>query len=155
MTTQTDHDEDRPSRRRRYYVVFLAVIVILLQNAFNIVPELEPQLAPLGARLLENGLAGAFWLAVLYLVTTVSGVGRRGDAALNDELSAAHRTTALTAGYWCMLAGLAGVFALSVWGRHEFTLAYVRHLVTVIAGVGAVIPAMVFAILERRAERLG
>jgi hypothetical protein len=149
-----DLDDDRLSRKRRYFIVALAVVVIIMNNAVNLVPE-AAQMFDLGAaRTIDSVLMIGFWVAPLYLIGTVAG-GNARNPVLNDELTKAHRSTALKIGYWCLLAALALGFAWSRSGRHVFDPAATERFIMTVVSVGSVIPALVFAILERRAEKGG
>ena len=159
-------DDDQLSRKRRQMVIVLAVVVIGLNNGAQLLADNASAFAFLPL-LTDSGwtfthvpmqpllvaLNVAFWIAALYLVWFVAG--RHGPEALNDELTMAHRATALRAGYWCFLAALAVAFARVHLGNYAIAPASVEHLLTTIASVGAVIPAVVFEVLERRAERVG
>jgi Na+/proline symporter len=158
-------DDDRLSRKRRHAVIVLAVLVIGLNNGAQILAEnvsafaFVPSLTDTGwnfthVTMLQILLviSVAFWIAAFCLLWFVAG--RRGPAAMNDELTLAHRSTALRAGCWCFLAAVAVVYARVHSGIEPFGLASVEHLLETIASVGVVIPAVVFEFLERKAERV-
>lgn len=148
----TGLDDDRLSRKRRYFIVALAVVVILMNNAVNLAADAAQVLDLGAAHEIDTVLMVGFWVATLYLVGTVMG-GRARNPALNDELTKAHRSTALKIGYWCLLAVLALGFAWSRSGRHVFDPAGTERFIMTVVSVGSVIPALAFAFLERRAER--
>jgi hypothetical protein len=144
-------DEDQMSRKRRYTIVMLAVVVIVLNNTIQISTEAAAVFASAPMQRVLTGTELVFWIATLYLVWFVAG--RRGPAILNDELTTAHRSVALRIGYWCFLAAVALAYAWVRSGRHAFGIVQFEHLLITVASIGAVIPAMVFAFLERRAEQ--
>jgi hypothetical protein len=148
----SSQNEERLSRKRRYAVVTLAIVVIALNNAIQISTEAPVVFASEPMQKILVGLEIGFWIAALYLIWFVAG--RRGPAVMNDELTDAHRSIALRAGYWCFLAAVALGYAWLRSGRHAFAVATFEHLLMTIASIGAVIPAMVFAVLERRAEKI-
>jgi hypothetical protein len=104
----------------------------------------------------SDGLRGLAWAAwgIVVLAATFWPRWGRGSARqrriLNDELTRAHRAAARTAGFWLLLLGVAGLFAVQFFEPVNFPLALM-----VIVTAGIAFPALVFSALQRRAEADG
>ncbi len=69
-------------------------------------------------------------------------------AIMNDELSIAHRRTAIMIGFWVLFAGLAGAYVLSLFQPLDW-----RQAGPVLICLGTVAPTLSFAVMEHRAAR--
>jgi hypothetical protein len=153
--TSASSNEDRISYRRRWRLVVMSVVVWILNNVVNATPDVAQALNLGSTREFDVAVLAGFWLAALCLVWMVAGVGVRRNPVLNDELTRAHRATAIQLGYWGLLAIMALGFALSRSGRHIFEPASLEHLMVTAVTLGAVGPALLFAILDWKAEKIG
>jgi hypothetical protein len=153
--TSASSNEDRLSYRRRWRLVVVSVVVWILNNVVNATPDVAQALHLGSTREFDIAVLAGFWLGALCLVWMVAGVSVRRNPVLNDELTRAHRATAIQLGYWGLLAILAFAFALSHSGRHVFEPVSFEHLVVTAVTIGAVGPALLFAILDWKAEKVG
>jgi len=115
--------------------------------------DLWSPMVPGGKRAGEIVCAGAFlvWIGALAgMLSNRGGLLRHQivRAVLNDELTLAHRRTALLAGYWLLLVALAIVYAWS-----SFQPLATRNVVAVLLGVAVAIPILYFVVLEHWSER--
>jgi hypothetical protein len=148
-------NEDRISYRRRWRLVAMSVVVWLLNNVVNATPDVAQALNLGSTREFDIAVLVGFWLTALCLVWMVAGVSIRRNPVLNDELTRAHRATAIQLGYWGLLAIMALAFAWSHSGRHVFEPVSFEHLMVTAVTLGAVGPALLFAILDWKAEKVG
>jgi hypothetical protein len=148
-------NEDRLSYRRRWRLVIMSVVVWILNNVVNATPDVAQALHLGSTREFDFVVLVGFWLAALCLVWMVAGVSVRRNPVLNDELTKAHRATAIQLGYWGLLAIMALGFALSRSGRHIFEPASLEHLMVTAVTIGTVGPALLFALLDWKAEKVG
>jgi hypothetical protein len=153
--TSASSNEDRISYRRRWRLVVMSVVVWILNNVVNATPDVAQALNLGPTREFDIAALVGFWLAALGLVWMVAGVGVRRNPVLNDELTRAHRATAIQLGYWGLLAIMALGFALSRSGRHIFEPASLEHLMVTAVTVGTAGPALLFALLDWKAEKAG
>ena len=63
--------------------------------------------------------------------------------------------TAIQLGYWGLLALIALAFAWSHSGRHVFSPVSLEHLMVTAVTIGTVGPALLFALLDWKAEKAG
>jgi hypothetical protein len=147
--------EDRISYRRRWRLVVMSVVVWLLCNVVNATPDVAQVLNFGATPEFDFVVLVVFWFAVFCLVWMVAGVSVRRDPVLNDELTKAHRATAIQLGYWGLLALVALAFAWSRSGRHVFAPLGFEHLMITAVTIGSVGPALLFAALQWKAEKLG
>lgn len=75
------------------------------------------------------------------------GASRKARKFLEDELTQALRGRAMTLGYVVLLAGVSGVYLLGLWRPDWAMMAFPFAL-----AIGAVTPALRFALLDRAAE---
>ena len=148
-------NEDRISYLRRWRLVVMSVLVWLLSNVVNATPDVAQALNLGPTREFDIAVLAGFWLGALCLVWMVAGFGVRRNPVLNDELTRAHRATAIQLGYWGLLAIMALAFAWSHSGRHIFDPVRFEHLIVTAVTVGAVGPALLFALLDWKAEKAG
>ena len=148
-------NEDRISYRRRWRLVVMSIVVWLLDNVVNATPDVAQALNLGSTREFDFVVLVAFWLASFSLVWMVAGVSVRRNPVLNDELTKAHRATAIQLGYWGLLAILALAFAWSHFGRHVFEPVSFEHLMVTAVTIGAVGPALLFALFDWKAEKVG
>ena len=148
-------NEDRISYRRRWRLVVMSIVVWLLDNVVNATPDVAQALNLGSTREFDFVVLVAFWLVSFSLVWMVAGVSVRRNPVLNDELTKAHRATAIQLGYWGLLAILALAFAWSRSGRHVFVPANFEHLMVTAVTIGAVGPALLFALFDWKAEKVG
>ena len=153
--TSASSNEDRISYRRRWRLVVMSVVVWVLSNVVNATPDVAQALHLGSTRDFDFVVLIGFWLAALILVWMVAGVGVRRNPVLNDELTRAHRATAIQLGYWGLLAIMALAFAWSHSGRHVFEPVSFEHLMVTAVTVGTVGPALLFALLDWKAEKAG
>jgi hypothetical protein len=141
---------DRLQRRR---LILLSISAVSLLTWISV--SLWSSVLPGGQRTgdLVCMIAFLIWIGALAGMLT----GRAGPmrdqvirAVLNDELTMAHRRTALMCGYWLTLAGLAVVY---VWSH--FSCVDARDVVPVLLGAAVAVPTLCFVFLERRSERDG
>jgi hypothetical protein len=78
------------------------------------------------------------------------GVGRRGRLIFDEELFRSFRTRGYVAGFWSVMAGLVLILALGLKRP-----AWAVEALPVLIAVGACVPAVTIALLNRRAERDG
>ena len=148
-------NEDRQSYRLRWRLVVLSVVVWLMSNVVNAMPDVA-QFFDLGPTpKFDFVVLAIFWFAAFCLVWMVAGVSVRRDPVLNDELTRAHRATAIQLGYWGLLALVALAFAWSRSGRHVFAPIGFEHLMITAVTIGSVGPALLFAVLQWKAEKVG
>jgi hypothetical protein len=141
-------EADRQARRRRRFLIVISGIVVLARaTAASAAHALRLGSSHTG----DIILFASFWLAVLYLVWSVNGSGRRSPA-LNDELTRANRSRALQFGYWGLFALAALAYGWSVLAGH-FEQFDADHLILTAVVFGAVGPAWFFAALEEKAEK--
>jgi hypothetical protein len=133
----------------------MSVVVWILNNVVNATSDIARALNLGSTREFDFTVLIGFWLAALSLVWMVAGVSVRRNPVLNDELTRAHRATAIQLGYWGLLALLALGFAWSHFGRHIFDPVRFEHVMVTAVTVGAVGPALLFALLEWKAEKAG
>ena len=93
-------NEDRISYRRRWRLVVMSLVVWILNNVVNATPDVAQALNLGSTREFDFVVLIGFWLAVLSLVWMVAGVNVRRNPVLNDELTKAHRASAIQLGYW-------------------------------------------------------
>ena len=148
-------NEDRLSYKRRSRLVIMSIVVWILSNVVNATPDVAQALNLGSTREFDIAALAGFWLAALCLVWMVAGVSIRRNPVLNDELTRAHRATAIQLGYWGLLALLALCFAWSHSGRHIFDPVRFEHLMVTAITLGAVGPALLFALLDWKAEKAG
>ena len=153
--TAASSNEDRVSYRRRWRLVAVSIVVWILNNVVNATPDVAQALNLGSTREFDFVVLIGFWLAVLSLVWMVAGVNVRRNPVLNDELTKAHRASAIQLGYWGLLAIMALAFAWSHSGRHVFEQAGFEHLLVTAVTVGAVGPALLFALFDWKAEKVG
>jgi hypothetical protein len=148
-------NEDRLSYKRRWRLVVMSIVVWILNNVVNATPDVAQALHLGSTREFDIAVLVGFWLAALCLVWMVAGVSVRRNPVLNDELTRAHRATAIQLGYWGLLAIMALAYALSRSGRHIFEPASFEHLMITAVTIGTVGPALLFALLDWKAEKAG
>ena len=148
-------NEDRISCRRRWRLVVMSVLVWLLSNVVNATPDVAQALNLGPTREFDIAVLAGFWLGALCLVWMVAGVSIRRNPVLNDELTRAHRATAIQLGYWGLLAIMALAYAWSHSGRHIFEPVSFEHLMVTAVTIGTVGPALLFALLDWKAEKAG
>jgi hypothetical protein len=153
--TSASSNEDRLSHWRRWRLVAMSIVVWILDNVVNATPDVAQALHLGSTREFDIAVLVGFWLAALCVVWMVAGVSIRRNPVLNDELTRAHRATAIQLGYWGLLAIMALAFAWSHSGRHVFEPVSFEHLMVTAVTIGAVGPALLFAILDWRAEKAG
>jgi len=152
--TPAASDEDRISYRRRWRLVVMSVVVWILNNVVNATHDVAQALNLGSTREFDIAVLAGFWLGALILVWMVAGVSVRRNPVLNDELTKAHRATAIQLGYWGLLAIMALAFAWSYSGRHVFVPVSFEHLIVTAVTAGAVGPALLFALLDWKAEKV-
>jgi hypothetical protein len=88
--------------------------------------------------------------ALLTLLVTGGRFARSGPLhdILEDELTLAHRRNALMTGFWCLLSGVAAIYAVSLFTPIPYNAVAPALLILAVAT-----PALRFALLERRANR--
>ncbi|HEY0777337.1 MAG TPA: hypothetical protein VGD56_05155 [Gemmatirosa sp.] len=142
--------------QRRWRMVLLFTITFAVAGlnwAFQLDAYAGSVGGPSRARIVMTGMPWAVWgLAVLRV--TFGSAGPRWSArerrVLDDELAAANRRTAVAVGYWLLLAGLAGLGTAAVAGAAAPILLRVAVPILVTAGVAG--PALVFSVLQQRAD---
>ena len=152
--TLASSNEDLLSYRRRWRLVAMSVVVWILSNVVNATSDVARALNLGSTREFDFVVLVGFWLAALALVWMVAGVSVCRNPVLNDELTKAHRATAIQLGYWGLLALLALGFAWSRSGRHVFEPVGFEHLMVTAVTFGAVGPALLFALLEWKAGKV-
>jgi hypothetical protein len=153
--TSASSKEDRLSYRWRWLLVVMSIVVWILNNVVNATPDVAQALHLGSTREFNIAVLIGFWLVALILVWMVAGVSMRRNPVLNDELTKAHRAKAIQLGYWGLLALLALGFAWSHSGRHIFDAVRFEHLTVTAVTLGAVGPALLFALLDWKAEKAG
>jgi len=148
-------NEDIQSYRRRWRLVVMSIVVWLLNNVVNATHDVAQALSLGSTGEFDFVALASFWLATFCLVWMVAGVSVHRDPVLNDELTKSNRGKAIQLGYWGLLGFLAFAFALSHLGRHTFGPTGFDHLMVTAVTIGAVGPALLFAFLEWRAEKVG
>ena len=148
-------NEDRISYLRRWRLVALSFVVWALNNIVNATSDVAPMFNLVPTREFDIAVLAGFWLSTLCLVWMVAGVSMRRNPVLNDELTKAHRATAIQLGYWGLLAFLALVFAFSHAGRHVLTPEGFDHLIVTAVAFGSVGPALLFVMLDWKATKIG
>jgi uncharacterized membrane protein len=91
------------------------------------------------------------WGAGLLTLLVTGGLTRRDQRVreiLEDELTKAHRRNALMSGFWVMLIAVAVIYAVSL-----FTPIAFNQVAPILLVAAVAVPALRFALLERRASR--
>ena len=140
---------ERLSRKRAQMLPFLAVIYISQQATFFASD------APPGVRSVDHVKIGA-WLVLslvllLALVTNGYWFHRKEIRALmNDEVTQANRSRAMTAGFIFAMAGAMGLYFFN-----QFEPFTAREAIHIILSLGLGAALVRFGMLERRAHRVG
>ncbi len=135
----------------------------LMSRVYAIYPLIMGFLAFVGVLLVRSVLEGAWRIpdvilslallagAIGYLLLLAGwGVGRRGRLIFEEELFRSFRTRGYVAGFWSVMAGLLLILALGLKRP-----AWAVEALPVLIAVGACVPAVTIALLNRRAERDG
>jgi hypothetical protein len=91
------------------------------------------------------------WGGVLLFMLATGGMVRKQGPLrdmLEDELTQAHRRNALMTGFWCLLIGVAAIYAVSLFTPIPYNAVAPALLIVAVAA-----PSLRFALLERRASR--
>jgi hypothetical protein len=104
----------------------------------------------------DPGLSGALLAAAAVLNSLLipvmvmgwDGGSRKQKRLLDDELTRAYRSSAITCAFWALLVGTMGVYLVGLWKPHYAVVA-----LPMVLWVAAATAALRFAQLHRRAER--
>lgn len=141
---------EKLTRRRRMLLVMVGFFFLLMQpTLFN---TLDAPMAVWRGVDWVKALAFAMLSVVLILILLTGGFPFRrhspaAQAALNDELTRANRRAGYVAGYWAMMVGAAGLFALS-----QYELVSPSECLRYLFALGVAFPAIRFGGLERRQD---
>lgn len=149
MAGAPPENAEKASNRRSRVLYALAVVLLMVQG---IVLRAMQQQQLHGFRLVDQVQITAFALFAFALMVAVLTGGRwaRRHPVLNDELVRANRASALRLGYIAVMTALLALFVGS-----EFKLVETADYMPIVITLGAVIPAIRFALLERRGEAVG
>ncbi|MDQ0462722.1 hypothetical protein QO010_000470 [Caulobacter ginsengisoli] len=140
---------ERLQRRRIRIIWAQAILFLIMQTTYYTnMPSFD---APL--RLVDQVKLSAFavWAVALMVLLAVSGGVFRSKAVralMDDELTRAHRASALALGYYAAMLAAIVLYVVSQYVRMSAPEAI--HL---IVSAGVLAPMLRFVFLERRAER--
>lgn len=139
--TRDSNPIDRAQSRRRRIVAILAIFLMSAQGGVLAATE---QVTLHGGRLVDQFRVWSFVvLALAFLAFLVTG-GRRARE-IDDELVRANRASAIKHGYVALILVLVGVYVARLLVPFD-----VMTVVPVLIAFGIVVPALCFAVLERR-----
>lgn len=137
-------------QRRRVRVMWAQAVVFMIMQAsyYTNMPSFD---APL--RTVDQVKLSAFavWAVALMVLLGVSGGLFRSKAVrelMDDELTRAHRRSALVAGYYAAMLAALILYVVSQYVRMS-----PPEAIHVIVTVGVIVPMARFVMLERRADR--
>jgi len=135
--------EKASSRRSR---ALFAFVIVLLMVQGGVLSAMQRQQLH-GIRLVDQVqiTAFAFFAFALMMVVLTGGRWSRKHPALNDELVKANRSSALRLGYIVVMTALIALFVGA-----EFKLLDVADYMPIVITLGTIVPALRFALLERR-----
>jgi hypothetical protein len=144
-------------QRRRTRVLWVQVLLFLFwQTSYWTQRHGQPATVSFeDLRSVDQVKISAFvvWAAALLVLLSVGGGlfrGRQVRALLNDEVTLAHRRMAFHSGYWAVMVACFALYVTSL-----FEPVALMDAVHVLLTVGVAVPALRFAMLERRSERHG
>jgi hypothetical protein len=138
-------------QHRRTRIIWAQGIFFLIMQTSYYTTNMPSFDAPL--RLVDQIRLSAFavWAVALIFLLSVSGGVFRGKAVralMDDELTRAHRASALTWGYYAAMA-----FAIVLYMVSQYVRISAPEAIHLIVSAGVFVPMVRFVILERRAER--
>lgn len=136
-------------QRRRLLLLAIAATAFLIWVSVDLWSNIMP-----GNRRgndLVRSIAFLLWICTLAaMLAGRDGLMRQQTvrAALNDELTVAHRRTSLIVGYWLLVAAIAVIY---VWS--SFVAIAPRSVMALLLGLAVTAPTLCFVVLERRSEQ--
>ena len=140
---------ERVQRRRNRILWLFALLFFVWQGAYLNSRGLP--VGPLRAVDLVRDFGHVLLAVVLLALMATGGGWRHGPAVralLNDESTRAHRALALTSGFWALTIAVLALYAAAPFVRIE-----AGEAAHVLLSIAVAVPALRFAMLERRADR--
>ena len=145
--TSTVDRAERLGRRRARMLPFLAVIYISQQAAFFATPD--------SGRAVDHVKISAWLVLSLILLLALATGGswlqsKEVRALMNDEVTQANRSKAMTLGFLFAMAG-----GMALYFLYQFEPFTAREAIHIILSLGLGAALVRFGMLERRAHRVG
>lgn len=137
-------------QKRRAGVILMGALMLMIITAQVFGARAPVDVGHLRAVEIVRMAAFALLVVVLALRATSAFSFLRKDPALDDELARANRADAARWGYWTLLVG-----ALAAYGASLMIALTALDVIPYLLMLGAFVPAMRFASVERRALKDG
>lgn len=136
-------------QRRRLLLLAISAIAFLIWVSVDLWSNIMPSNRRVSDLVCSIGFL--VWIGTLAaMLTGRDGLMRQQivRAALNDELTVAHRRASLIVGYWSLVVALAVIY---VWS--SFAAIAPRNVMALLLGLAVAAPTLCFVVLERRSEQ--